>query len=238
MAKRRGRNNVCVWEQSPASSDIPSCSIQAKDAADIQPGLCRLNAPAKAHYTESVRPMLESLCQRDPGLHRRTTDTSILVLELARGAGMDAEEVAAVQRAALFHVVASASPRPGDSAHVAGQPAATIGAGERLARQMAPFELEISYLRHQTEHYDGRGLPAGLAGNAIPLGARILAVADAYHQLISTGGGGKGMNHAEAMAELRRRAGSEFDPALVNFLVGARQKKPARPGTERRKNLP
>jgi diguanylate cyclase (GGDEF)-like protein len=71
------------------------------------------------------------------------------------------------------------------------------------------------WVRHQHERWDGAGFPDGLAGEAIPQPARILAVADAYDTLIS----GPGRSQAQALAELEREAGAQFDPAVVEALV-------------------
>jgi len=74
-------------------------------------------------------------------------------------------------------------------------------------------------VRHHHECYDGRGYPDGLRGEEIPLGARILTVADAFDTMVSDRGYKKGRNAEEAVAELHRCSGSQFDAALVGALV-------------------
>ncbi len=89
-------------------------------------------------------------------------------------------------------------------------------AGSRLA-SIAPWVL------HHHERFDGAGYPAGLVGEEIPLEARILAVADAFDRLTSGGPGAFPVPVAEAMTDLERRSGSEFDPvpvAALRALVG------------------
>jgi hypothetical protein len=72
---------------------------------------------------------------------------------------------------------------------------------------------------HHHERYDGTGYPHGLRGEEIPLGARIVAVADAYHAMIHERPYKGAMTHAKALAELRRHASTQFDPTVVEVFV-------------------
>lgn len=74
-------------------------------------------------------------------------------------------------------------------------------------------------IRHHHERFDGRGYPDRLAGETIPLGSRILAVVDAYDAMKSTRPYKPAMCTDDAMAELRRCAGSQFDPAITNLFI-------------------
>ena len=65
------------------------------------------------------------------------------------------------------------------------------------------------------ERYDGMGYPKGLKGEVIPLEARIIAVADAYDAMVSDRPYKKGYTHDQALSELRKKAGSQFDPVIV-----------------------
>ncbi|MEX2101949.1 MAG: HD domain-containing phosphohydrolase, partial [Actinomycetota bacterium] len=74
-------------------------------------------------------------------------------------------------------------------------------------------------IRHHHERWDGSGYPDGLAADSIPLGARIVAVCDAYHAMLSPDRAyGKPRTRKEALDELRRCAGSQFDPEVVEAL--------------------
>jgi hypothetical protein len=75
----------------------------------------------------------------------------------------------------------------------------------------------IPVVLHHHERYNGGGYPHGLAGNEIPLGARIVAVADAYHAMIHDRPYKTALGHDEALAELRRHAGTQFDPDVVDL---------------------
>jgi putative nucleotidyltransferase with HDIG domain len=92
----------------------------------------------------------------------------------------------------------------------------------------ASMLLHIKQLRevvpmvfHHHERWDGRGYPTGLQGRAIPLGARIIATADAFAAMTSERAYRTPISPAQALAELSRCAGSQFDPLLVeHFCIG------------------
>ena len=76
---------------------------------------------------------------------------------------------------------------------------------------------------HHHEHYDGNGYPAGLAGEDIPLGARIVSVIDAFDAMISTRPYRTGLPFEEVVRRLRVASGTQFDPIVVErFLQIAR----------------
>jgi len=72
---------------------------------------------------------------------------------------------------------------------------------------------------HHHERFDGNGYPKGLKGKDIPLGARILAVADAFDAMISDQKHRQAMTRDQAMEELKRSAGSQLDPEIVGAFV-------------------
>ena len=85
-------------------------------------------------------------------------------------------------------------------------------------------------IRHHHEQYDGTGYPYGLEGEEIPLGSRILAVIDAYVAIRDERIYSKAHSHEEAVAELRRASGTQFDPevvaAFLQFIAAKLRKQP------------
>jgi hypothetical protein len=69
---------------------------------------------------------------------------------------------------------------------------------------------------HHHERFNGGGYPHGLKGGEIPIGARIVSVADAYHAMVHERPYSAALTHEEALVELRRHAGTQFDPEVVD----------------------
>ncbi|MFF3115076.1 HD-GYP domain-containing protein [Kitasatospora sp. NPDC057904] len=93
--------------------------------------------------------------------------------------------------------------------------------GYELVRGIAFLGEAHAGILHHHERMDGRGYPSGLAGEQIPEFARIISVADAFDSMTSTRSYRRGRPVAEAVAELERCSGSQFDPVMVRALIGA-----------------
>ena len=91
--------------------------------------------------------------------------------------------------------------------------------GVAILAPIAQLRDVLPGILHHHERFDGTGYPHGLKGEAIPLEARIISVADSYDAIISVRPYKKGLSAAHALAEMRRCAGTQFDPAVVESLA-------------------
>jgi two-component system, cell cycle response regulator len=94
-------------------------------------------------------------------------------------------------------------------------------AGERILGAAAPLGPVAQLVRSSHERWDGSGYPDGLQGAEIPLGARVIAVCDAYDTMVSERHYSSALQAQAALAELRRSAGRQFDPRVVEAFVAA-----------------
>jgi diguanylate cyclase (GGDEF)-like protein len=166
--------------------------------------------------------LLQVLLEREPGFDDQLNGVSKLALGVATRLKLEGEERDEVVRAAELHDVGKMAipdvvlrkPGPLNEEEWAFVRQHTI-IGERIL-SAAPALLPIAKLvRASHEHYDGSGYPDGLAGDAIPLGARIVAVCDAFNAMTSVRPYRPAIPPEHALAELRACAGTQFDPDVV-----------------------
>lgn len=95
--------------------------------------------------------------------------------------------------------------------------------GERMIINVKQLSQISVWLKAHHERWDGRGYPSGLKGEEIPLSARIIALADTYDAMTSTRSYRKALSHEDAIAEIQRCSGSQFDPNLAQVFLDNRQ---------------
>jgi diguanylate cyclase (GGDEF)-like protein/putative nucleotidyltransferase with HDIG domain len=180
-----------------------------------------------AGHGDVVAALASALQERDS----YTGDHSESVVEIAArvGAelGLDADEVGMVRTAALLHDIGKIGV-PDEILHKPGplddreweimrrHPVT----GERILRAIPGMGRIAKIVRHEHERWDGTGYPDRVAGEAIPLGARIILACDAYHAMTSDRPYRAAMTHPDAFAELNANAGTQFDPSVVEALIG------------------
>ncbi len=104
--------------------------------------------------------------------------------------------------------------------------------GAEAIRPIKALRQVIPLVRHHHERFDGQGYPDGLAGEDIPLGARILAVADSFDAMTTQRPYQKPKTLPEAVAELKRCAGNQFDPVIVAAFIRVLEKAAAKDNNE------
>ena len=95
--------------------------------------------------------------------------------------------------------------------------------GAQIVARVEGMDEIAAWIGHSHEHFDGSGYPRGTAGEAIPQAARILLVADAFDAMTTDRCYRRALTHEEALAELERHAGGQFDPACVQALAEAQR---------------
>ena len=204
-AKHRGRNCVSLRPGKTRSADTPNA---APNAVELARALA---------FTSSLR----------DGIPQEHAE------EVARLAGLTAERLAlpgrVVQRCRLagwLHDVGKLAvpeqilnkPGPLDDAESEVMRTHSV-VGADIVHRIPTLRQVAPAVRHHHERYGGDGYPDGLAGQAIPIEARIIAAADAYATMTADRPYSPARTAQEATSELRRSAGSHFDPAVVDALL-------------------
>jgi len=102
-----------------------------------------------------------------------------------------------------------------------------VSTGVEIASQLRSACSVVPIIKHHHERFDGTGYPDGLAGGDIPQAARIVSVCDAYDAMTSDRPYRRAMSSADAIAELRRGAGTQWDPELVGLFLSRVMNEPA-----------
>lgn len=176
-------------------------------------------------YFDTLKALSLALETKDPYARGGTERVLALATEMGEAYGLPADEQEALKVASLLHDIGMST--AGETLGSGRRPLSTIEHGlVKLHPQIAAEILdELPALRsvapivyHHHEWFDGQGYLNGLSGESIPLGARILAVADAYVAMTSGRSYRAALSQNQAMGELLEKAGTQFDPAVVDVL--------------------
>jgi diguanylate cyclase (GGDEF)-like protein len=216
------------------------------EATDVETALVLADQRMYAHKRsgrasagrQTTDVLLRVLAERDPDLGEHVDDVAELCWAVGVELGLSVDALEALNQAAALHDVGKAAipdailnkPGPLDDDEWAFMREHTI-IGERIMLAAPSLRAAAELVRASHERVDGRGYPDGRAGEAIPLGARIIAVCDAYDAMVSDRPYRAGAPAAEALRELRRCAGTQFDPRVVEALCVVHGRRPAPAGS-------
>ena len=187
------------------------------------------NAPVESPRREEtavLRTLIAALEVRDRDTAKHSREVAALSARIARHMGCDAGMVRVCGQAGLLHDIGKLhtpleillKPGPLDEVErTVMNLHAEVGA--ELAQALAPVRHLAPAIRASQEFFDGSGYPDGISGEAIPLPARIIAVADAFHAMRSDRPYRTALPEDVAIGELTRCAGTQFDPVIVQALL-------------------
>ena len=183
---------------------------------------------------ETAAALVQVLAEQGDGLDGHAGAVAELAVLLAEELGMPPHEVQNIGLAAELHDIGKAAipeailskPGPLDDAEWEYVRRHTI-IGERIVLAAPALAQVAGVVRSTHERVDGTGYPDGLAGDEIPMGSRIIAVPDAFHAMITDRPYGSAVSEAEAIAELERCAGTQFDAGVVAAFLTVLARRPA-----------
>jgi diguanylate cyclase (GGDEF)-like protein/putative nucleotidyltransferase with HDIG domain len=243
LAEMRERIRAAVGERAPAS--VGGACFPA-DGADADEMLSSADAElyaGKDQLSLGRKDLSWATALADAADSRLTsehsTETALLAAAIAERLGWDQSQIRLLRIAAMLHDVGKVAlsedvlKKPGpltadERREIEQHP--VIGA--ELVSRIDGMEPIVPWIRHSHEHFDGSGYPDGLAREAIPLASRIMLTADAFDVMRSDRPYRRSLEVEEALAEIGRCSGTQFDPACVEALtevVAEGWERPARP---------
>jgi two-component system, cell cycle response regulator len=219
----------------PTEADRESDALRLADQ--------RLYAVKYRKHSERDRPhevLLQALLEREPNLHEHLQQVASLSIAVGRAIGLGKAELQDLHRAAQLHDIGKIAipdevlhrPGPLDEHDMTFIRRHTL-VGQRILGASPALGRVGEIVRSTHERWDGAGYPDGLAGDAIPLAARIITACDAYDAMTSDRPYRPARTPVEAVLELRREAGTQFDPEVVRLVCEALRKGDATPRVDR-----
>ncbi len=186
----------------------------------------RLYSELKQGFTDTVRVITNAIEARDPYTAGHSDRVNKIAQEIGRELGWPRERIEILEIGAILHDIGkigvsdSILHKPGELtreeyADMKQHPIV----GAKVLEQVHALRPILPYILYHQEHFDGGGYPFGLAGSAIPIEGRLLAVVDAFDAMISDRFYRMGMTIHQALEELLRHRGTQFDPEIVDALV-------------------
>ncbi len=214
-AKALGRDQVYVFHEVADNGLVRRAPI----AAAARDQAMDVGRAAFGAATDSLTAALEA---RPGWAGKPSSMIAAAAVELALGLGLSEPEIERIRVASLLHDLGKLAipeeilTKPGEL----NDPEWRIVSehpkiGQVILEQAGALRDAATIVLHHHEWFDGRGYPHGLSGEEIPVGARIVAVADAYEAMVAGRPYRAAVTHEAALQELRRHAGLQFDPDLV-----------------------
>jgi putative nucleotidyltransferase with HDIG domain len=222
----------------------PNLSVVTSFAGQLAVAIdnARVYSDLEGHFLGTIAALAAAVDAKDPYTFGHSSGVTEYAVSIAEGLGLSAHEKETLRKAAILHDIGKIGidgsilnkPGPLDAAErEIMQQHPSIGANILGSLDFLGDVVPIVFYHH--EHYDGQGYPAGMAGEEIPLGARIISVADAFNAMTSDRPYRRALSLSEALGELSAHAGTQFDPQIVEVMLEIVAAEPTRDGA--RSNL-
>ncbi|MCX5682811.1 MAG: diguanylate cyclase [Planctomycetota bacterium] len=224
-AKDAWRNCVRAWGQE-ADQATDETSVNREAVERLRSRVVALSHRSRELFVRGVRVLVHEQESRDPYAKHHSENVAHYAACIAQTLGLDFSQVGVIRRAGLLHDIG----KIGVSDEILWKPSGLtaderklmqrhVVVGVRILDQLRFLEREVPLVRHHHERYDGRGYPDGISGETIPLGARILGVADAFDAIIADRPYRESRTVAQALQIIVEDSGRQFDPQVVDAIL-------------------
>jgi len=182
-------------------------------------------------YVRSIDAMIKALEAKDFYTRGHSQRVTLYSMAIGEELGMTGRELEDLYRASVLHDLGKIGVREavlnkpgklseGEFAEIVRHP----GTAVRILEPIPFFRPLLPAILHHHERFDGKGYPSRLAGNNIPLASRIMTIADTFDAMTSTRAYRKALPISDAIAEIRRCSGTQFDPDIVPAFLACQSK--------------
>lgn len=229
-AKKLGRNRLCSCKDTSLSSGMtpdPKRSNKANINA-LKEKLIKITERADAVIIESINAFAKTIEARDQYTGEHVRATVLIATELGKRLDLDPGQIKALRHAAVLHdlgkigisdKILHKKGKLTDEEYDKARKHPQIGAD--IINPIKGLANVVPMVLYHHERFDGMGYPSGLRGEEIPIGARILAIADVYQALISDRPYRKAYSKKEAIEIIKKGSGSQFCPKVVRAFLQA-----------------
>ena len=223
QAKEDGRNLIRIWKERPGQTEI---AIDHISVQELKTKFVSLSHQMRASYMEYTNALIKAVDAKDPFTREHSHNVMRYAVAIAQAAGLPQQDVEIIKYASLLHdigkiavpqeILIKTDPLTDEEYRILKKHPVV---GVTIVKDIKFLEKEIPIILHHHERFDGKGYPQGLMGREIPLGARIVAAADAYDAMTSGRGYKEKLSVAQACNELKSGSGSQFAPEIVETFI-------------------
>lgn len=224
-AKNAGRNRVKLWDKT-MSRALNESDIEIEKIRRLKRRIAGLSEQAEKMFIQSIWGLVQALEAKDPYAKKHSENVMHYAVGIAQTMNIHPKQLEIIRRAAMIHDIGKI-----------GVPDAILSKPDRLTihersiieqhpliavrilEKMSFLEQEVAIVRCHHEKWNGQGYPDGLSYGSIPLGARILSVADAFDALTSDRAYHHSLPLDETLKILIDSSGYDYDPQAVKALV-------------------
>jgi len=214
-----------------ADANLYQSKVQGGGKITVRGAATLENMLSNVNGYDLFRAMVIAIDNKDGYTRKHSEEVTEYSLQIAQALGLSAETLQTIQVSGILHDVGkigvpdSILKKPGkltDEEFDLMKQHPVFGAV--IVGSIAGMDEVVLGVRHHHERYDGRGYPDGLKGEEIPLIGRIMAVADAYSAMTTCRPYRKGLTQHQALQEIRKNLGAQFDPRIGEVFIALREK--------------
>ncbi len=222
QAKAKGRNTVVAYREFSKKSTDTILAKQRDQVSVIEEQMVTLADSSKKLYMESAKALIAALEAKDPYTKTHSVNVATFSSQIAVELGLSSEQVELISDAAQLHdigkigipesILLKEDKLTAEEYEVVKRhPLISI----QILKRIKYMESELPIIQCHHERPDGKGYPAGLLLDDIPLGAQIISVADSYDAMISLRPYRNALGQDDAVMELIENSGTQFNPEIV-----------------------